>query len=204
MKTDIYTLAHEVKNPLCVVKGYLEMLNENNFFKYKDIIQEELNNSILILDNYLELRKMVVQKEIMDINLLLLDIKKSFVDYLKKQNVILDINIIDDEIYVFGDYNKLRQVFINIIKNAMEAKAKNIVISYKIFENKIIISIKNDGLFMISDDLINVGNNYSNKVLGNGIGITLSKKIIEEHGGVIEYKNNDDYGVNVLITLLLN
>jgi len=204
MKTDIYTLAHEVKNPLCVVKGYLEMLNENNFFKYKDIIQEELNNSILILDNYLELRKMVVQKEIMDINLLLLDIKKSFVDYLKKQNVILDINIIDDEIYVFGDYNKLRQVFINIIKNALEAKARNILISYKIFENKIIISIKNDGLFMISDDLINVGNNYSNKVLGNGIGITLSKKIIEEHGGVIEYKNNDDYGVNVLITLLLN
>ena len=57
---------------------------------------------------------------------------------------------------------------------------------------------------MVSDDLINVGNNYSNKVLGNGIGITLSKKIIEEHEGVIEYKNNDDYGVNVLITLLLN
>ena len=42
MKNDIYTLAHEIRNPLCVVKGYLEMLDESNLSKYKKIIQNEL------------------------------------------------------------------------------------------------------------------------------------------------------------------
>ena len=43
MMVDVYTIAHEVKNPLCVVKGYLEMMNEENYERYKKIINDELN-----------------------------------------------------------------------------------------------------------------------------------------------------------------
>ena len=204
MKTDIYTLAHEVKNPLCVVKGYLEMLNKENFLKYKEIINDELNESINILDNYLEYRKMVINKEIMDINLLLSDIKKSYKAYLKKKGINLKINLVDDDIYLMGDYNKLKQVFYNIIKNSCEAFSKNIFIDYKIKENKIIIRIKNDGLKIMDDNLDKVGTNYTSKVMGNGIGVNLSKKIIEMHGGKIKYKNNFDAGISVIITLLLS
>ena len=204
MKTDIYTLAHEVKNPLCVVKGYLEMLNKDNFLKYKEIIIDELNESINILDNYLEYRKMVINKEIMDINLLLLDIKKSYQAYLKKQGINLKINLVDDDIYLMGDYNRLKQVFYNIIKNSCEAFSKNIVIDYKIKENKIIIRIKNDGLKIMDDNLDKIGTNYTSKVMGNGIGVNLSKKIIEMHSGKIKYKNNFDAGISVIITLLLS
>jgi len=204
MKTDIYTLAHEVKNPLCVVKGYLEMLNKDNFLKYKEIINDELNESINILDNYLEYRKMVINKEIMDINLLLSDIKKSYKAYLKKKGINLKINLIDDDIYLMGDYNKLKQVFSNIIKNSCEAFSKNIVIDYQIKVNKIIIRIKNDGLKIMDDNLDKVGTDYTSKVMGNGIGVNLSKKIIEMHGGKIKYKNNFDAGISVIITLLLS
>jgi len=204
MKTDIYTLAHEVKNPLCVVKGYLEMLNKENFLKYKEIINDELNESINILDSYLEYRKMVINKEIMDINLLLSDIKKSYKAYLKKKGINLKINLIDDDIYLMGDYNKLKQVFSNIIKNSCEAFSKNIVIDYQIKVNKIIIRIKNDGLKIMDDNLDKVGTDYTSKVMGNGIGVNLSKKIIEMHGGKIKYKNNFDAGISVIITLLLS
>ena len=204
MKTDIYTLAHEVKNPLCVVKGYLEMLNKDNFLKYKEIINDELNESINILDSYLEYRKMVINKEIMDINLLLSDIKKSYKAYLKKKGINLKINLIDDDIYLMGDYNKLKQVFSNIIKNSCEAFSKNIVIDYQIKVNKIIIRIKNDGLKIMDDNLDKVGTDYTSKVMGNGIGVNLSKKIIEMHGGKIKYKNNFDAGISVIITLLLS
>ena len=41
MKNDIYTLAHEIRNPLCVVKGYLEMLDETNITKYKKIASDD-------------------------------------------------------------------------------------------------------------------------------------------------------------------
>lgn len=203
MKTDIYTLAHEVKNPLCVVKGYLEMLNENNLERYKKIIQDELDNSIYILDNYLEYKKLSVDLEIMDINLLLFEIKKSFKEYLENLGINLQINVIDDDIYVMGDYLKLKQVFNNLIKNSVEAQSKNIVINYRLDDNKLIIELANDGFKILSDKLSELGNNYTDKVMGNGIGVNLSKKIIELHDGEIVYKNNVNTGITVSITLLL-
>lgn len=204
MKTDIYILAHEVKNPLCVVKGYLEMLNKENFERYKEIIEAELNSSIDILDNYLEYKKVVVNKEILDINLLLLDIKRSYKTYLKKQGINLKVNLLDDDIYLYGDYNKLKQVFYNIIKNSCEAFTKNIIIDYEINDRKITIRIKNDGIKIEEDNLFKVGTNYTSKIMGNGIGVNLSKKIIELHNGKVEYKNNLDAGISVYITLLLS
>ena len=203
MKTDIYTLAHEVKNPLCVVKGYLEMLNENNLERYKKIIQDELDNSIYILDNYLEYKKLSVDLEIMDINLLLFEIKKSFKEYLENLGINLQINVIDDDIYVMGDYLKLKQVFNNLIKNSVEAQSRNIVINYRLDDNKLIIELVNDGFKILSDKLSELGNNYTDKVMGNGIGVNLSKKIIELHDGEIVYKNNVNTGITVSITLLL-
>jgi len=201
MKEDIYVLAHEMKNPLCVVKGYLEMLNKNNLEKYKKILKEEINTSIDILDNYLEYNKLSLNIEEIDINMFLSDIKNSMYDYLFKKGVKLKINYIDDEIYLKVDYNKLKNVFYNIIKNSVEAQSKNIVINYKIFYNELKITIKDDGLLCNSIDKI--GNNFSDKVLGNGIGMTISKKIIMMHGGKIKFQNEKN-GVNVIITLTLS
>jgi signal transduction histidine kinase len=203
MKTDIYTLAHEIKNPLCVAKGYLEMMNEDNFQKYKGIIEEEITNSISILDNYMNLGSLSLNKEEMDINLLLLDIKRSMKEYLKKKNIALRIKTIDDEVYLNADYQKLKEVFYNILKNSVEAKAKNINISYAVLYDKIVITISNDGNFLDEETINNIGNNYTNKILGHGIGTTLSKKIIELHQGKIEYINDNNKGVNVIITLPL-
>ena len=204
MKTDIYTLAHEVKNPLCVVKGYLEMMNERNYSKYKDIINNEINMSLEILDSYLSLKKMTIEKEEMDFNLLLLDIKKSMKEYLKKSSITLNIKMMDDEIYLEADYNKLKQVFYNIIKNSIEAHAKNIEISYQIWLDKLIITIINDGDKIPIDKISKVGSSYSSKIYGHGIGINLSKQIIKMHDGKIKYANNKDKGIKITITLNLS
>ena len=204
MKTDIFTIAHEMKNPLCVAKGYLEMMNKENFERYKEIINNEINNSIEILDNYLSFNKINIEKEELDLNVLLSDIKKSMKDYLKKLNVNLNIQMVNDDIYLNGDYNKLKQVFYNIIKNSVEAHAKNIYIYYKILYHKLNIYIENDG-DQIENNIINqIGNNYSAKILGHGIGLTLSKKIITLHQGKISYKNNEEKGITTIITLNLN
>ena len=204
MKTDIYVLAHEIKNPLCVAEGYLEMMNEDNFQKYKKIIKEEIKNSIEILDNYMELGSLSLNTEEMDINLLLLEIKKSMKEYLKGNGINLKVRTIDDEIYLNADYQKLKQVIYNVLKNGIEAEAKNIIISYDIMFDKIMITISNDGKKLDNEAIKNIGNNYSNKILGHGIGTTLSKKIIELHGGKIEYQNNKKKGVNTIITLPLS
>ena len=200
MKNDVYVLAHEVKNPLCIIKGYLEMINPLNLQEYKKIIENELIDSIEILDNYLEYNQLKINKEEIDITLLLSEIKSQMLPILRKRGIKFKIQNIDNEIYLEADYNKLKQVFYNIIKNAYEAEAKNIFISYRIIYDKIEIKIENDGIKIIDPTLL--GNNYSNKVLGHGIGTTLSKKIIMLHNGKIEYFNDKKY-VNCLITLTL-
>ena len=203
MKNDLYVLAHEVKNPLCVASGYLEMLNSNNIEKYKAIIKEEINNSLDILNSYLEYNKLIINKEDMDLNLLLIDVKKNMNDYLLKRGISLKIDMIDDDIYLMGDYAKLKQVFYNIIKNSVESQSKKIRISYQELFGKLRIKIENDGEKINNNNLSKIGNNYTNKNFGHGIGTTLSKKIIEMHNGKIIYKNNKKVGISTIITLSL-
>ena len=204
MKNDIYTLAHEIRNPLCVVKGYLEMLNESNILKYKKIMQNGINDSLQILSDYLEYNRIIINKEEMDLNLLLSDLKTNFKDYLKKNNVFLHIDMLDDDIYLEADYNKLKQVFQNIIKNSIESKSRNIFISYHIMFGKVTICIKNDGIKINDSDVIKIGNYFSNKENGHGIGTSIIKKIISLHNGKIKYRNNKKDGVSVYITLSLS
>ena len=204
MKNDIYTLAHEIRNPLSVVKGYLEMLDESNVSKYKKILQDEVNDSLIVLNDYLEYNRISINKEEMDLNILLTDIKNSFKDYLKKKNVYLHVNVIDDEIYLKADYNKLKQVFGNIIKNSVESNSKNIYINYHIMFGRITICIKNDGYKMDEDCFIKIGHYFSNREDGNGIGTSINKKIISLHNGKIKYHNNKRNGVSVYITLSLS
>lgn len=204
MKDDIYVLAHEIRNPLCVVKGYLEMLNDKNISEYKEIIFHQVNDSLSILDDYLEFNRLSLNKEEMDLNILLVDIKNNLNDYLKSKNIQLNIELIDDEVYLEADYNKLKQAINNIIKNSVEAKAKNIDITYRIMFGKITICIKNDGYKMDDDTLFMIGNHFTSKEKGNGIGTSLVKKIIGLHNGKIKYRNNKSQGISVYITLSLS
>ena len=203
MKNDIYVLAHEMRNPLCVVKGYLEMLNENNISKYKEIIKNQVDDSLNILNDYLEYNRISLNKEEIDLNLLLTDLKANVKDYLKNNNVHLHIDLLDDEIYLQADYNKLKQVFYNIIKNSIESKSKNINISYRVMFGRITICIKNDGYKIDKDEIYQIGNHFTNKEDGNGIGTNLIKRIISLHNGKIKYRNNKTRGISIYITLSL-
>lgn len=201
MKTDIYTLAHEIKNPLCVVKGYLEMMKEDNYVKYKEIINKEIDTSLEILNNYLEYNKLIINKEEIDLNVLLLDIKDSMKEYLISRDVHLIINLLDEDIYLLADYNKLKQVFYNIIKNSVEWQAKVITVTYQNLHENVKIMITNDGEKIDEDKINHLDEGLSFNVLGNGIGLSLSKKIIELHHGTITYVNNLNKGISTIITL---
>lgn len=204
MKNDIYTLAHEIRNPLCVVKGYLEMLDETNITKYKKIIENQVDDSLSILSDYLEYNRISLNKEEIDLNILLLDIKDNLKDYLKNNNVHLHIDLMDDEIYLEADYNKLKQVFHNIIKNSIESSSKNIDITYRVMFGRVTIIIKDDGYKMDNEAIYKIGNYFTNKEDGNGIGTMLIKRIISMHNGKIKYRNNKNRGVSVYITLTLS
>lgn len=196
MNIDIFTLAHEIRNPLTISKGYLQMSNAKNFTKYKDIIEANMNEALMILDNYLEYNKLSIKKDIIDIILLIEDVISNY-------NNLFSVNIsiitLYDELFINGDYYKLKQVFNNLIKNSIEANSTDIKIYLKIIDKDIVIQIIDNG-----DGFNNIDNfnGHSSKINGNGIGLMITKKIIESHSGSIEYSNNLDVGCNITIKLL--
>ena len=97
---------------------------------------------------------------------------------LKKNRIKYRVNYFDDDVYILGDYDKLKQVIINVLKNSVEAKDKNLKIDISTYlsKNNICISVKDNGVGI--EDINKISKNYSSKLNGIGIGTLLSKNII--------------------------
>lgn len=207
LRASVFKLNHELKNPLAVCNGYLEMFPEaskKDQDKYIEIMQNEIKRSLTIINDFSSLGKIKnIEVEEIDICYLLEEIKEILEPLFKKNKA--KIKIPDDEIYVEGDYNRLKQVFINLFKNSLESKRKeDLVVNVKIKEdnNNCIISMKDNGNGMSKETLEKIYNDFfTTKETGTGIGIPYIKEIIELHHGTLTYKSRENRGTTVLITL---
>lgn len=207
LRASVFKLNHELKNPLAVCNGYLEMFPEaskKDQDKYIEIMQNEIKRSLTIINDFSSLGKIKnIEVEEIDICYLLEEIKDILEPLFKKNKA--KIEIPDDEIYVEGDYNRLKQVFINLFKNSLESKRKeDLVVNVKIKEdnNDCIISMKDNGNGMSKETLEKIYNDFfTTKETGTGIGIPYIKEIIELHHGTLTYKSRENRGTTVLITL---
>lgn len=200
---NLFNLAHEVKNPLTVCKGYLDMTNsEKDLKKNLPIIKKEMSRALTIMDEFLDLKRIKLNKDLMDFSLLLEDTKETIGLVINKDNVNLNIPSIDKELIIDGDYDKLKQVLINLIKNSYEASSKNINITYKIKNNYLIVKVIDDGKGISKEDLKRIGEAfYTTKATGTGLGVSLSKEIIKLHNGTLSYESNLNKGTITTITL---
>lgn len=207
IKTSLFKITHEIKNPIAVCKGYLDMFDVNNIEhsrKYVPIIKEEIERTLLLLQDFLSLTKVTVEKDIIDVNLLLEDVISSYHLLLKTHNIKLNIDLIDDEIYINGDYNRLVQVFINLVKNSIEAIGNNGIINIKshIINDEIIIEVGDNGCGISTNDMKEIRTPFfTTKKNGTGLGVSLSYEIVKAHHGKINYNSILGEGTNVVIKL---
>ena len=209
IKTSLFRITHEIKNPIAVCKGYLDMFdidNSEHFKKYIPILKDEINRTLLLLEDFLAMNKVKINKDIIDINLLIEEVIKNIKMLCKKNNIELKQNIIDDDIYINADYNRLTQVFINLLKNSIEAIPKNkkghIDIKETISNNNIIITIKDNGKGMNKELLDKIKEPfYTTKPKGTGLGVSLSEEIIKAHDGILNYESEENKYTKVTITL---
>lgn len=202
----LFKFIHEIKNHLSICKGYLEMYKSKNSKNKKDYLEhvtKSINESLDIMEDYLLYWRYNVQFDYLDANLLLNDVYNDFKSLYDGKNVDIDFNYNEDEIFIKGDYNKLKQVLVNIIKNGIEAKKDKkraqIRLSIDKTNSNVIIEIKDNGIGI--KNLDKLGNEfYTTKNYGTGLGVSFSKHIIDLHNGDIKYISNKD-GTTVKISL---
>ena len=212
LRTSLFKMTHEIKNPIAVCKGYLDMLDLNDkrkVEKYIPIIKGEIERTLTLMDDYLEYTKVKITKEIVDIYMLLEEVIASLNLFFKENNIILKMNLPDDELYLNVDYNRIKQVLVNILKNSHEAfdpkKGKMIIkIETKVLKKYFQIIVTDNGIGMDQETLNNIMDLFfTTKRNGTGLGTSLSKEIIELHGGSIKYLSKLNIGTKVIINLPL-
>ena len=207
LRDSLFKLTHEIKNPIAVCKGYLDMLNLDNrdkSEKYISIVKSEIDRSLNIMNDFMEYSKIKVNKEVFDMTILLDELYDSFKLLIVNNKIKFTYENVYDDIYLNGDFNRLKQVFVNIIKNSLESITDGGIINMSVFveENKVIISISDNGCGMSIDELSNIKEMfYSTKKNGTGLGVALSNEIVLAHDGELNYSSVKDEGTVCTVVL---
>lgn len=202
-------LAHEIRNPLEAISGAVEVIKLKGRSDFNNGFFEIINEEIETLNNFLEeflnfARIKSYEFEKIDIINLLNDISKLLEPMIKNNNINLSKEFKTEHRYIKGDINKIKSVFTNIILNSVEAIKKSGYIKIKVENTKdyIIIYIEDNGSGINNKDIDKIFNPFfTTKKSGSGIGLSISKEIIEKHDGQIdaEVENNTIFKIKLPI-----
>lgn len=204
------SVAHEIRNPLTALKGFLQLLatgEKDN--PYYPIMLDEINRIEMITNEFLVLSK--PQAKAYNLNRME-DILWRVITLAQIQGLMNQVEIktaFESHLpAVKCNQNQIMQVFLNIIKNAIEAMpgGGTITISLKTHEpGYLLVQVKDEGSGIPVDRIPNLGEPfYSTKEKGTGLGLLISYKIIEEHLGKIEISSEIGMGTTVNISLPVN
>lgn len=209
IKLNLFKITHEIKNPLTVVNGYLSMFDVTDIEKskrYISILKNEVNRTLNLLSDFMEFTEIKVVKKECNFNDLISDVKEVLIPFFVKKNVSYSF-CVQNNIIVNMDYNRIKQVIINVIKNAVEAcRESNGMVTTTAFteEDYLIIVVKDNGIgmdkFVLDNILVPF---YTTKDNGTGLGVSLSKEILEAHGGTINYDSVKEKYTTCKITIPL-
>ncbi|MGO4886537.1 ATP-binding protein [Anaerobacillus sp. MEB173] len=202
-------VAHEIRNPLTSVKGFLQMMNESTSVNkdYMTIVVSEINRVELIIQEFLSLAKPHHENLFESRNLA--KTLKDVTDLLRTNAILdnVDITLVvqDDRTRIDCIESQLKQVVINLIQNAMEATGSNgriAVEMHNVNNETVCIRVIDNGCGIPKERLHRLGEPfYSTKEKGTGIGLMVCFKIIEQHNGSMTFFSDEGQGTIVEISL---
>ena len=208
----IVYMAHDLKTPLTSIIGYLTLLKDEKQIskelqeKYikialdKALRVEDLTNQFFDITRY-NLQKMPINKQEMNLVYLLKQVIDECYPMLEKRNLKCDLKSVDKVMYV-GDGDKLARAFDNLLKNAINYSYENTTIEIQLEEKegKISIVFRNKGdkipqykLDKLFEKFYRGDDARTSSTGGAGLGLAITKQIIELHQGKIYVKNDNAY-----------
>ena len=211
-------VAHEIKNPLTPMKLNLQHLqrqleaNPENAESLRPLVEKTASNIIEQIESLNKIAsdfsKFAKPIEEPKTSVALKELLNSIVQlYENEQNASVEIKTPQKEIFVPAVEDELRRVFINLIKNAIEAADETSVhihITLKKLREHAMIQVKDDGMGIADENRDKIFlPKFSTKSSGTGLGLAIAKKIIEEHSGDLWFESKKGQGTSFYIRLPL-
>lgn len=211
----ISSVSHELRTPLTAIKGWAETLSLDHdpetMNKGIRVIVNETERLSQMVEELLDFSRMQngrfsMQKDRMDILAELEDAILIYGEKAKRDNISLNYNAPEMLPLINGDKNRLRQVFINIIDNAIKYSNSGCTVNVEASEvdGCIQIVVEDNGCGIKASDLPRVKTKFfkaNHTRRGSGIGLAVADEIITMHGGTLEVQSQENVGTTVIITL---
>ncbi|WP_459503720.1 PAS domain-containing sensor histidine kinase [Bacillus sp. C1] len=201
-------VAHEVRNPLTVIKGFIQLfqINQEDQDKYFDLMLSEIERIEVILHEFLSIAKTdVIPTEKKNLCSILKNVVSLINTKAIMTNIQINLHLESKELMMDCCENQLKQVFINVLQNSIEAMPNGGEISIYVKRSEreeVMIHIVDEGVGIPKERIKKLGEPfYSTKEKGTGLGLMLSYKIIESHQGKISIMSEVGIGTSVTIYL---
>lgn len=221
-KKFIANVSHDFRSPLTSIKGYLEAMLDGTIppemhEKYLGIVLNEterltkLTNSLLTLNN-LNMRGMVLEKTVFDINQIIRNTTASFEGTLNQKRISVELVLTGEHLLVNADMGKIQQVLYNLLDNAIKFSHHDSTIKIETTEKhqKVFISVKDSGIGIPKDSLKLIWDRFYKTDLsrgkdkkGTGLGLSITKEIIHAHNENINVISTEGVGTEFIFSLPL-
>ncbi|MGI8386303.1 ATP-binding protein [Robertmurraya sp. P23] len=200
-------IAHEIRNPLTSIRGFVQLFKgDQDQNVYYDIVLSELDRINGIVGEFLFLSKpTTTAMQEHDVKKLISDVVTLIQTQTILSNIQIGMEYESNLPYVYCDENQLKQVFLNILKNATEAMPNGGTIDLKVKKDKekvVLIQISDQGVGIPKERIPKLGEPfYTTKEKGTGLGLMTCYKIIDNHQGQLQIESEVNKGTTVQIIL---
>lgn len=218
MKNDfISSVSHELRTPLTAIKGWGETVkmsigtDEALVKRGIDVVLSEADRLSGLVEELLDFSRMEtgrlsVVSQPLNISELLTESVDMYIELARQQGIELVFTRPAEDVTVLGDPNRLKQVFINIIDNAVKytEKGGQVLVDQITEEGCVRITVKDTGVGIPAQDIDRVKEKFykANKtVRGSGIGLAVADEIIKQHKGLLFLESTEGVGTTVTIVL---
>lgn len=216
----VANISHDFRSPLTSMRGYLEAMQDGTIppelhEKYIGVVLNEtdrltkLTNSLLTLNN-LNTQGMILDRTNFDINPVIKNTAASFEGTCRSKFITIELVLTGEQMYVNADMVKIQQVLYNLVDNAIKFSHKNSSIKIETIEksNKLLVSVKDNGIGIPKDSLKLIWNRFYKTDLsrgkdkkGTGLGLSIAKEIIQSHNENINVVSTEGVGTEFIFTL---
>lgn len=214
-------LSHELKSPINAIEGYLKMMQEKQMGEKIDDYEKMIDRSLtrlkgmrnLIMD-LLDLTKIESGKKErklreLDLSAIARTAMDTMEPYSIQKNVKMKLHT-EGNMFLLVDADEMEIIFNNLVSNAVKYNRDNghVDIFLKDLKTKLLITVKDTGIGMseedvaqIFQDFVRIKNSKTKEITGSGLGLSITKKMVEQYNGTIEVESKVDEGSSFIVSL---